>query len=143
MFRCAVFCDQLLANQQLCFSKPLSDVFWMFPSWHDHVRVPRLCCTVTDDLCDCTFCSAVKVCEVCACDLPVHISVHHYLNFFSICNTLSVVSPVFSSRSFSSSVVLFIYFFCHFLVFILTHFFFKSCPLLSFFAVTLLSASVM
>lgn len=65
MFRCAVFCDQLLANQQLCFSKPLSDVFWMFPSWHDHVRVPRLCCTVTDDLCDCTFCSAVKVCVRC------------------------------------------------------------------------------
>lgn len=61
---------------------------------------------------------------VCACDLPVHISVHHYLNFFSICNTLSVVSPVFSSRSFSSSVVLFIYFFVIFL-FLFLHFFFK------------------
>lgn len=62
---------------------------------------------------------------VCACDLPVHISVHRYLNFFSICNTLSVVSLVFSSRSFSSSVVLFIYFFVIFL-FLFSHIFFLN-----------------
>lgn len=125
MFRCAVFCDQLLANQQLCFSKPLSDVFWMFPSWHDHVRVPRLCCTVTDDLCDCTFCSAVKVCVRCV--RATYLSIFPYIiisTFFSICNTLSVVSLVFSSRSFSSSVVLFIYLFFVIFLFLFLHFFF-------------------